>query len=397
MHLTLHLTERCNLRCRYCYAAPHGERDMSFDTARAAIEIALADRSPTTRDRSLGVIFFGGEPLLKRDLILGIVRHCREIEERTGCRFHFKITTNGIMLDDEFLTAPYTRDVFVALSCDGVREAHDAHRVDAAGRGTWHAVDAAAEMLLRRRPYAPAMMVVNPDTVQFYAASVEHLYARGFHYIVASLNYGAEWSDGHVRELSRQYRRIAEWYYERSVAEDKFYFSPFEAKIASCVDPGGAAKDRCELGRTQISVAPDGGLYPCVQFVGDPAFRIGHATTGLDEAAREGLYTLSAEEKAECGGCALSERCNHHCGCLNRQATGRVDRVAPLLCAHERAIMPIVDRVAARLYRRRAPMFIQKHYNELFPLVSLVEDASVPDAASCLPTELLTDSPPSIR
>jgi len=59
--------------------------------------------------------------------------------------------------------------------------------------------------------------------------------------------------------------------------------------------------------------------------------------------------------------------------------------------------MPIVDRVAARLYRRRAPMFIQKHYNELFPLVSLVEDASVPDAASCLPTELLTDSPPSIR
>ena len=37
MHLTLHLTDRCNLACRYCYAR-HGTSDMSLETALAAIE-----------------------------------------------------------------------------------------------------------------------------------------------------------------------------------------------------------------------------------------------------------------------------------------------------------------------------------------------------------------------
>ena len=38
--------------------------------------------------------------------------------------------------------------------------------------------------------------------------------------------------------------------------------------------------------------------------------------------------------------------------------------------------MPIADRLAEELYNKRSEMFIQKHYNDLFPLVSLVEDKS---------------------
>jgi uncharacterized protein len=114
-----------------------------------------------------------------------------------------------------------------------------------------------------------------------------------------------------------------------------------------------------------------------VQFVGDGddlTYAIGHATTGIDEDARAKLYTLNAEENPECQECAVRERCNHYCGCLNKQVTGRIDRVAPLLCMHERIVLPIVDKLAARLFKQRNPLFIQKHYNELYPLISLVED-----------------------
>jgi uncharacterized protein len=377
MHLTLHLTARCNLRCHYCYDSRHSGGDMDFDTIRAAVDLGLQESRRGASHASLGLVFFGGEPLLRRDLIGEAVRLCRRIETETGQSFHFKVTTNGSLLDEAFLTDPDTREVFVALSHDGVRPAHDAHRVDTRGHGTFDLLDAKIDLLLRHNPYAPVMMTVTPRTVVHYADSVDYLFRRGFRYLICSLDYGATWHQTHLRELGRQYRRLADWYVALTDAEEKFYFSPFEVKISSHIHPGSCRADRCELGRRQISVAPNGRLYPCVQFVHDgrdDTYCLGSVASGLDRAARDRLRELSSEEKAECAECAVRERCNHYCGCLNKQATGRLDLVSPVLCAHERIVLPIADRVAARLYRRRSPIFIQKHYNDLYPLLSLIED-----------------------
>ncbi len=68
------------------------------------------------------------------------------------------------------------------------------------------------------------------------------------------------------------------------------------------------------------------------------------------------------------------KRCNHFCGCLNKQATGSIDLVSPVLCAHERLLLPIADKLAARLFKKRNALFLQKHYNDYYPIVSLVED-----------------------
>lgn len=377
MHLTLHLTARCNLRCRYCYASPHTGGDMSFDTIKSAIAMAAEDVQKKTPDGSLGVIFFGGEPLLMRDVIADTVRHCRKLEQDTGQLFHYKITTNGTLLDEEFLTDPDTSEVFVAMSVDGVEAAHDANRVDAQGNGSFEALQSKVEMLLRHKPYSPVMMTVTPGTARHYAESVEWLYEQGFHYIIASLDYSADWQERDMKELGRQYKRLADWYYRLTMAEEKFYFSPFEVKISSYIFPGSCLAERCELGQKQISVAPNGRLYPCVQFVGDGTdmtYCIGDVDSGIDEEARARLYKINADEKESCAECAVRERCNHFCACLNKQATGRMDVVSPVLCAHERVVLPIADALAAKLYKKRSAMFIQKHYNEMFPLISLVED-----------------------
>ncbi|MBQ6102762.1 MAG: radical SAM protein, partial [Kiritimatiellae bacterium] len=121
MHLTLHLTDRCNLACRYCYQR-HGASDMPRETAEAAIDRLATGNNP-------GIVFFGGEPLLRKDLMLALVDRC---EAREPNRFHYKVTTNGTLLDEDFLAEAGRRRLAVALSCDGVRAAHDAFRVDAA-------------------------------------------------------------------------------------------------------------------------------------------------------------------------------------------------------------------------------------------------------------------------
>jgi uncharacterized protein len=366
------------MRCRYCYAAPHRGGDMTTETAQAAVRLAVETAAREDPGQGVGVIFFGGEPLLQRGLISETAAYCQGLAAAGSPPFHFKVTTNGLLLDAGFLTAPHTRDILVALSHDGVQPAHDCHRVDAAGAGTFERLSPVVDVLLAHQPYSPAMAVVTPATVGHYADSVRYLFERGFRYLIFSLDYGAQWTDGHMRELRRQYNRIAEWYYRETVNEAKFYFSPFEVKIASHVFPGSCLRDRCELGRRQVSVAPSGRIYPCVQFVGDgedDTYAIGHVGEGIDEAARQRLYDANAEEKPSCTTCAVRERCNHFCGCLNRQATGSLRRVSPVLCAHERIVLPIVDKLAGRLFDEKRAIFVQKHYNELYLLLSLVEDA----------------------
>jgi uncharacterized protein len=377
LHVTLHLTQACNFRCRYCYAAPHAGGVMSPETARAAVDLAVRLARAQAAEQSLGVVFFGGEPLLHPELVRETIRHCREIASRTGQLFHFKLTTNGSLLDEAFLADPLTADVFVALSHDGVPAAHDCHRVDAEGRGTFERLQPKVALLLAHRPYAPAMVVTTPETVTSYAASIRYLFGCGFRYLICSLNFAGAWTPAALRELARQYDELAAWYEEQTVREEKFYFSPFDVKIASHIFPGSCRRERCELGRRQISVAPTGRLFPCVQFVGDGGdspWCIGDVAHGLDEARREALYRANAAEKESCRDCAIRERCNHFCGCLNRQATGRLEEVSPVLCAHEQMTVRVTDRLAARLFRRKSPMFLQKQYNELFPLVSLAED-----------------------
>ena len=373
MHYTLHLTNNCNMACDYCYVSNSKICTMSFDTAKKAVDL-VCTKNKEENGSSSGIIFFGGEPLIEKDLIFDTVDYCRRKGKETGRFFHFKITTNGLLLDEQFMKYAGENGILVALSHDGTREAHNLHRKDKNGEGTFDLLSEKISMVLSHQPYAPALMVVNPDTVEFYAESVIYLYEKGFKYIICSLNYAGEWDEETLGVLAEQYRKLAGFYYERTLLEDKFYLSPFEVKISSHINRASYCRERCELGKKQVSVGPDGILYPCVQFVGDKNYSIGNADEGIDENRRDMIYRMNEKEKTECADCAVKDRCNHHCGCLNRQATGYIDRVSPVLCAHERILLPIADSLAEKLYRKRSALFIQKHYNDMYPLVSLIED-----------------------
>lgn len=368
MHYTLHLTDDCNMACRYCYV----KKDVHYmerDTARAAVYLAASEGG------SRGIIFFGGEPLLCQELIYDTVAYGEKLQKSSNVRFHYKITTNGLLLDEEFLKYSTEHGVFIALSHDGVREANDANRIKKDGSGTFVQLEKAALMLLKYRPYAPVMMTVSPNTVMYYEKGVRYLYSLGFKYIICSMDYAGQWSEEDLKELKRQYVLLAELYKELTLKEDKFYLSPFEVKLSSHIHGDSYCEERCELGKKQLSVAPDGRLYPCVQFVGDEEYYIGSVHSGIDETRRQSLYRINEQDKETCRDCAVKNRCNHHCACLNKQATGDFRKVSPVLCAHERILMPIADAMAEELYKKRSAMFIQKQYNDMFPLVSLAEDS----------------------
>ena len=368
MHYTLHLTNRCNLCCRYCYVQ-QGSSMMTLQTCRAAVDLAASEA------KQAGLVFFGGEPLLCKELIYDTISYAHAVFRNTGCRFFFKLTTNGLLLDDEFIDFAEQERIFVAISLDGTQEAHDAHRIDAAGLGSYATVSNAAMRLLAVKPYSPALMTITPETLRYYASGVSSLFKMGFRYVIPSLDYSASWHDGHLPELTKQYQLLAKLYEQMTLAEEKFYFSPFEVKMSSHINKHDYHQERCELGLRQLSVDPAGRIYPCVQFAGHREFCIGDVFRGIDENARQKLYLRNEIEKPGCDRCTIRARCNHYCACLNKQATGSIDVVSPMLCAHERIVLPIADALAARLYQQGSAMFIHKQYDDLYPFVSIIEES----------------------
>jgi uncharacterized protein len=201
---------------------------------------------------------------------------------------------------------------------------------------------------------------------------------EGCRYLIVSLNYAGNWTETDLELLRQQYERLGDLYIEWTRQGRKFYLSPFEVKLSSHIQGEEVCKEHCELGNRQLSVDPQGFLFPCVQFTAagpDSRWCIGDVSSGIDETKRTLLHDESQAEKGSCGQCAIRRRCHNTCGCLNWQTTGSVARVSPVLCRYEQILIPIADRVGDTLYGERNPMFLNKHYNPAYPLLSLLDDA----------------------
>jgi len=346
---------------------------MSADVAHAALDLGARLNSA-----SCGVVFFGGEPLLFKDRIADTVDYARHLEKTGDGRFHFKITTNGLLLDDEWLAYAVRNEILVALSFDGVSAAHNQHRRLPDGRGTFDILLERLKNLLAVRPYSSILMAVNPDTARHLAESVEFLIELGVRYLIVSLNYAADWTEADFNVLRRQFLRLGKDYVRWTRAGRKFYLSPFEVKLSSHINRHCYQKERCELAERQLSVDPQGFLFPCVQFPKagpNSEWCIGDVFTGIDETRRQAIHAHSQAEKEFCALCAIKDRCHNTCGCLNWQTTGTLNGISPVLCRYEQMLIPIADRVGERLYRQRDPLFLHKHYNAAYPVLSLLEDA----------------------
>lgn len=367
MHLTLHITNKCNLRCKYCYVRQGGE-SITHETAFAAVDMAAESKKPC------GLVFFGGEPLLERELIYDIIEYSQKIRKETGQTFYYKITTNGTLLDEDFLKFSSGINMMVGFSHDGY--AQDDCRIFSDGTGTAEILEKKIPLLLKYQPYAVAMCTVNPETVSKLAQSAEWLFNQGFRYITISPNYdkSAKWDKKSIATLETEYKKLAELYIKWTRENIKFYLSCFEMKILSHLRGEKYCEDRCQLGRKQVSVAPNGKLYPCVQFLDDAEFEMGDVFSGIDAEKRKIIEEKGSVISPDCEKCAINKRCNHTCGCLNRQATGSIGEISPVQCAHERILLPIADSIAEKLYKERNTLFIHKHYNEFYPVLSLIED-----------------------
>ena len=163
------LASRCNINCTYCYWF----RDAQVYEKPAVLTLEAEDAfclrlEEHIREFNLPVfllVFHGGEPLLfPKRRFDALQKKLRDIEQRTGCVIKRGVTTNGILVDEEWVELFKTHDVDVTVSLDGPADINDKYRVDFKGRGTLAQTLQGLERLRAARLEPGLISVCNPGT-----------------------------------------------------------------------------------------------------------------------------------------------------------------------------------------------------------------------------------------
>jgi uncharacterized protein len=123
---------------------------MTADTLTTAAD-RIAEHARTHRLPALRVIFHGGEPLLAGAEFIEHAATTIRAATAPETDVDFRLTTNGVLLNEELLALLRQHRIQVGVSVDGGRAAHDRERRFANGRGSYQQVARGLRMLAEDR------------------------------------------------------------------------------------------------------------------------------------------------------------------------------------------------------------------------------------------------------
>jgi len=313
MYFHLILTDDCNLCCSYCRAKAfdnlkesEGERaliiyedlpvELDFDL-NVLYDFLKKDPSPT-------LTFYGGEPLLRMDLIERIVREAPVKR--------FMMQTNGILLD-RIPPEIVNRFVTILISLDGRQELTDANR----GDGVY---DRVMENIrkIRLQGYTGEFIARMTVTEKTDIVEAVHYLASNPDYSFSSIHWQIDANFAGDFTL----RRFQEWARDcynpgiRTLVDDWVSHMETEGEVPRWypfLDPmedllyNRESRLRCGSGYANYSIMTDGNIGPCPVMIGMSQYYAGHISRShpleLDPVLIRG----------ECQDCRIRTFCGGRC------------------------------------------------------------------------------------
>lgn len=313
MYFHLILTDNCNLCCSYCRAKAFQEMEESEEEQALIIDEQLPvelDYDLNTlytflkKDPAPTLTFYGGEPLLRADLIEKIVREAPLTR--------FMMQTNGILMD-RFPPDVLNRFVTVLVSLDGKKELTDVNR----GAGVYERVMENIRKI-RAQGYSgeliARMTVTERTDIQ---ESVHHLASNAdfpfssIHWQVDANFAGdyalrgfAEWARSSYNPGIQQLVRDWVAHMERQGEVLRWYpfLDPMEDLLL-----GRESMLRCGSGYSNYSIMTDGSIGPCPVMSGMSGYYVGHISRSHP------LQLDQVPIRGECTDCRIRTFCGGRC------------------------------------------------------------------------------------
>ena len=351
--LSFHVSNDCNMRCKYCYASG-GAYGLAKDRMSVQTSLAILSRFYSAFDEINEIMFFGGEPLLNFPAIEAVCEYLAERSRRDPARRmpQLGMVTNlsAIPRGLPQLIRQYALSITVSL--DGPAGVHDQNRLFISGRGT-HAVVSRNIKKLKELTGEPSM--IEATYTQQHAErgiSCRDLLSY-FHSEFGILQ--AEIAD--VSVADDHPCRVPESFVGRLVQEQDATVNEMIDALADGHQAAGLNELHCTLGLLlsdprpfdvhcnagihQYAVSTTGDLYPCHMFVGEKQLCMGNIfeekafeSQGMKNVRR--MLLNAAKSRGRCSTCWARNLCM---GCVAR-------------CWHEQGDISFSQRADCRRIRR---------------------------------------------
>ncbi len=305
MHYHILLTEECNSQCRYCYEKSFKEFDNGLNkkfkfcfSSEKEFDIKKL-KDFILSDPNAVIIFYGGEPLLRIDLIKKIID---EID------VPFRMQTNGKLLNG--LPLKYLKKIDkILVSLDGTKERTDFNR----GKGTFDLVMKNVENAIKEgyRGEFIARMTIDQDFPDL-CDQVIFLQKKGFQSIHWQLDVGFYKSDFNkikmekfFEEYNYQVRNLINYWITKIEKGKVLKFYPFLGIVENLLNKR-PTKLRCGAGHSGYAITLDGKIIACpiMNYIED--FKAGT----IDDSQKQ-LNKFSCDE--ECSNCSYYNLCGGRC------------------------------------------------------------------------------------
>lgn len=138
--LTINRTLDCNLKCWYCYESHIPKSKMSNELLENIIK-HLKYKLSIEPFETLNLKFFGGEPLLRPQIVNKLIEKIKELSKEYIFKIHIHFTTNGTVIIKSLLDNLKDCDVSFQITIDGNIKNHNSIRIRKKDeKGTYHSI-----------------------------------------------------------------------------------------------------------------------------------------------------------------------------------------------------------------------------------------------------------------
>jgi uncharacterized protein len=383
LRVTVLTTLQCNFACDYCFQGDHGDYNkfahkMSMETA-AAVLAWIEERLDTLRPEKFVLTLFGGEPLLNLPVAYYLAEGTHRICAERGIPQFVNVITNGLLLTPEVVDrlAPYGLNG-VKITLDGDRETHNRMRPLRGRQGTF---DRIIENVRQVASKVPITIGGNFDesSADSYPALLDFLKAQDFADKITKVNFkpiikppqpeqpkglipltlvsGAAGASAPDRPggtcmtvAGAGSTKAASACDTCHFVDEKMAFLRDETRKRGFPTIDGIHMGPCEIHRKHAyTLGPDGALYSCPGFTGEPTESIGHIS-GKEEpwhAAAIARYERLTPHKEECGDCSYVPVCGGGCSVAAHTEAGDMDAPSCHKSAFESALVSLALRSSA--------------------------------------------------
>jgi uncharacterized protein len=342
--VTLFLTSRCNLRCRYCYAdAGHKSVDLPWPVARAAIDLVVRNAG-FLGSGNFGVGFHGGgEPTLAWQRLRRCVEYARRKAADTGLKAEIYAATNGVLSKPQcaYIVRHFST---VTVSLDGPPDVQNALRPTRRGTASYPSVARTLRHFRQAGFPFGVRTTVTAETVARMPEIVRHLHEA---FGLTDLHMEPAWACGRCATTGLRPPRDERFlrYFGEAVELGR--------RLGMRVHYSGARLDVltskfCAAAGDGFCVLPEGGVTSCFEVTepDDPraaVFHYGHYDAEsrafrFDPERLANLRRLSVEHLPHCRDCFCRWHCAGDCVAKAFRRSGTAKHHGTSRCALNRQL-----------------------------------------------------------